>query len=509
MLIVTSAVQLEKEMSLSILQDRTLGQSHKPKPNGARSMAGLGVFMVAAAAIAVLTLALRGLPDALFSWDAAPLAITGFLLTVFLCVAIAGRSAEANSFRGVAFTLWWFLLGSQVFFLRFGTSESAYLEQFSFEAYAELIFWVALCLGLLIATIRNPCYLKNMFVGPYKWLTFYGLVCLGSVVLSPRPAFSLAWAFKLALGILILNLIASLIATPYDLRAFLNVTFWGFAFLTFAPILQTLSDPATAFENGRLGGSVVPDAQSALAGTFLLLVLTFYAIRPRRWLFFVGGLAVVAMLLPGGKAAIAAAILAGFLFFFLQRRFGAVAGIGAAFSSIAILLFLFTPLGSYVKFYASSGQAASLTGRTGLWDAAVPAIRQKVLLGHGFVASKFVAQRLEGLPFKAGHLHNGLLETAYNNGLVGLLLMIAINFVIVRALIRVLRRHPVSSAFYQLAAGGLAVYVNLLINALFNASFGGRVLAPFLMLMALLFYSERLATFSERQLELPDHAAQD
>lgn len=464
------------------------------------------MILIASAAVAVLALALRGLPDSFFSWDAAPLVITGFLLTVFLCVAVASRSAQAGSFRSVAFTLWWFLLGSQVFFLRFGTSESAYLEQFSFEAYAELIFWVALCLGLLIATIRSPHYLKSMFTGPYKWLTLYGLICLGSVVLSPRPAFSLAWAFKLGLGILILNLITSLIAMPYDLHSFLKVTFWGFAFLTFFPILQTLSDPATAFEHGRLGGSVVPDAQSALAGTFLLLVLTVYSLRPRRWLLFIGGLAVAAMLLPGGKAAIAAAILSGFLFFFLQRRFGALAGLGMAFMSIAVLLFLFTPLGSYVRFYSSSGQASSLSGRTGLWNAALPAIRQKLLLGHGFVASKFISQRLEGLPFQAGHLHNGFLEAAYNNGLIGLVLIIAVNLVIVRAFIRVLRRQPVSSAFYQLAAGGLAVYVNLLVNALFNASFGGRVLSPFLMLVALLPFSERLATFSERSWESPGYA---
>jgi O-antigen ligase len=96
-------------------------------------------------------------------------------------------------------------------------------------------------------------------------------------------------------------------------------------------------------------------------------------------------------------------------------------------------------------------------------------------------------------------MHNGFLEALYNTGVIGFVLIVAIHVVIVRNLLRVVRRASPADYLYQLGVGCFAIYVNLLINGFANASFGGRALHPFMLLLALVVISNKLAglTFTE------------
>jgi len=89
-------------------------------------------------------------------------------------------------------------------------------------------------------------------------------------------------------------------------------------------------------------------------------------------------------------------------------------------------------------------------------------------------------------------MHNGFLEALYNNGLIGLVLIVMVHVVIVRNLWKTLRSNAVSPRAQRLAVGSTAVYTNLLINGMFNATFSGRAGAPFMMLLALVIISARL-----------------
>jgi len=93
-------------------------------------------------------------------------------------------------------------------------------------------------------------------------------------------------------------------------------------------------------------------------------------------------------------------------------------------------------------------------------------------------------------------MHNSFLETVYNNGLVGLWLVLMINFVIVRNLWRTVC-DSVSPELRYLAVGALAAYINLLINAMCNATFGGRPDANYLMLIAMVVISTQLLRMSQ------------
>ena len=122
----------------------------------------------------------------------------------------------------------------------------------------------------------------------------------------------------------------------------------------------------------------------------------------------------------------------------------------------------------------------------------MPAIQQKPILGHGYLASTFVEFQVNSVQWAASHLHNGFVEVLYNNGLIGLVLIVMINVVIVRNLLRVLRRAPSTSAIYRVGAGCLALYAHLLINGFFNSSFGGKARPPFMLLMGLVLVSGKL-----------------
>jgi O-antigen ligase len=111
---------------------------------------------------------------------------------------------------------------------------------------------------------------------------------------------------------------------------------------------------------------------------------------------------------------------------------------------------------------------------------------------------------MPGTPFQAGHMHNGFLEALYNNGLIGLFLMLMIHVVIVRNLWKTMRGE-VSPRAQRLAIGSMAIYTNLLINGMFNATFSGRANSQFMLLLAMVIVSIRLVreVKPSRMLERP------
>lgn len=236
---------------------------------------------------------------------------------------------------------------------------------------------------------------------------------------------------------------------------------------------------------------------SASAGTLLLMCLTLYS-RAGNWglkkaAVVVAGVSFVIMVVAGGKAGIVAGLISGIVFFVLRKGFGSAAAFVAGALVLGYVAIMLSPMSRYLQNYVQDDQVSTLTGRTDLWEVAVPAILEKPIIGHGYVASAFVSVQVSGIPWEAGHLHNGFLEVLYNNGIIGFFLILAIHLVLIRNLWRVIRKGDPSEYIYQLGVGCFGIYVNLLINGLANASFGGRAWHPFMLLLALVVVSEKLA----------------
>jgi O-antigen ligase len=473
----------------STVAPRTL--VHASEQAGLRLSRVFGVAVLCAMAALFMFL----LPAAFISEDMIAVIAVGTALLLLLSISLSLSKAQAHHPRNVLFVVWWILLSSEEFFIRWNTSENTFAGQLSPAAYAEAGVWILVFLVLPIITIRSSRYFHLMLSGQYKWLTLFGLVCLLSCAYSPQMMFSLAWAFKLLLIILLLVMCSSQISRPEDLRLFLIATLWGFAFLAIEPVIRASFGPGAMYEEGRLGNVISPTGLSAVAGTLFLLSLTVGSAMRKAWVWTFRIAGVLIMLVAGGKAAIFAGVLSGLLFFLLQKRYMAVLGLLAVVSGVASCVYLLTPISEYLQEYSRTGQLLTLTGRSRLWEVTIPEILNRLWLGHGYVASKFIALQVEGVSWDAGHTHNGFLEVLYNNGLVGLVIFLLINAAIVRNLVTVIRNTNVSTAFNQIAVGCTVIYANLIANGLLNASFGGRAGGPFMMLLALVVISERLMYF--------------
>jgi O-antigen ligase len=96
---------------------------------------------------------------------------------------------------------------------------------------------------------------------------------------------------------------------------------------------------------------------------------------------------------------------------------------------------------------------------------------------------------------EAGHIHNSYLEVLYNNGIVGLIPILAINIIITVNLGRVVRR-PGSQEIRYYAAGALALFVHLQVWGLTAMTFGSTADLRFMTFLALLLLSEVLKSES-------------
>jgi len=338
--------------------------------------------------------------------------------------------------------------------------------------------------------VRRPDYIRGLWSKPYRWLALFGLICVASTYYTPQPLFALAWAFKLMLVIVIVKTSASFLQSTKDLTTFFQVTLLGFLLLSVVPLAIALINP-TYSDDGRLG-NIAPDGLSAMGGTLFLIALMLFSMSRKRWLVPVALVGLTVMIFAGGKTAIAAGIVCGLLYFLLQGRLIPAMGLIAGLLASGAFIMAFTPLGHHLAWYLSSGQLSSLSGRAHLWKTVVPEIWQRPFIGHGYLASRFVALQVEKVPFGAPHMHNGFLEVLYNDGIVGLLVMSMIHIVIVTNLVKSFRRSRSTRDLHLFTIGCVVLYVNLLVNGLFNASFGGRAEAPFMLLLALVAISENL-----------------
>lgn len=468
-------------------------RGHRPARTATRSslVTLLGFCVVLAGSLAGFAL----LPASLLSIsNGIALSIgTFFLLACMVCFRRFVFTADAVF--PIAIFCWWCLIVSEQVFVRKGLSEMDLSGHFSGSAYSEFTLWVVIFCAIMAVLVKHG--MSRAALRPMKWPLLFALLAIGSCVLSPTPAFSLAWAFKLFVSVLILTVCAGAVADPHKQWTFFQSIFWAYVVLVFMPLLTALTHPSTLFGWRGFDGSLPPEFRlntnihpvdlAQHAGLLVLLGLTLHALDRRRSRLVVVWLASAVMILAVGKAAILSCFLCALLFFLLQRRFGAGAGWLVSLVVLATVALLFTPIGSYFQQYKQDDDAATLTGRTQLWDLALPAIEQQPLLGHGFMSSKYIAEAVDA-DWDAGQLHNAFLEVLYNNGCLGLTLVLAMNVCILRNT-WVALRHSRSSETRALVSGTLAIYFFLLLNGLVEPTFGGRPSCVFMVFEGLVVLS--------------------
>jgi len=457
---------------------------------------------IAAAVLLTLgtMLAVRAATEAILDTETIAVVIVTLIFLGLLAFTAGYSRARGDKTGWLIFLVWCLLLISEEVF-SYNTDIVTLAEgNFSNGAYAQAAIWLVATFGLFMIVIKHPQYLRGLFSGDYKWVSWIAVVSVLSCAYALNPKFSLAWALKLALGAVILHVCARQITEVDDLAAFLKMTIIAMTFLIVMPTLRSLlvADPSGTYGTRELEQRFRegPTGLSAIAGTLAVMCMTLYSARNRKWPLWVAGLSLILMIVAGGKAGIIVGIVSGIMFYAMQKRVGAVIGYVAVISVILIGALLFTPLGDYLQSYQASGEGATLSGRTALWAFVTPAIKQSPIIGHGFISSRFLGVLNPDMPWKAGHMHNGLVEAMYNNGLIGLTLILLIHGVIVRNLRRAMRA-AASAEIHTMAVGAMAVWINLFLNGMFNATFAGRPDAPYLILIATVIISIKILQFAQ------------
>lgn len=459
------------------------------------------------AGIIVLTALVIGFgPGWLMSDGSLKTLIAVSLFAAPLCVVLALAKAHALSASQTAFRLallvWWYLLISDALFDRISNVQGTYQGQYSIDAYGEVVTWLAAFVVLVMISLTNADYLYELFSGSYKWASLYVLSGLLAVTYSPSPAYSAGWWFKLFVIALTLRLCLSGMNSIENVRAFLWASLWGLVVAVALPLSRALADPLTMFEGvgGRLNAD--PVVLSVTSSCILILALTLNATRRHVWLNFVMLASVLTMILSAGKTGILAGVISAAAFFLLQRRVASGLAVIAGVGLIGMLVIMtVTPVGNYFLHYSGG---ATLTGRTDIWQMALPKIRQHPLLGHGYLASKFMWVNMSGPFAEVGHLHNGFMETLYNQGLVGLVCLLGLhgsilaNLLLARKTSLKLHSRLDISVLNVLVVGSFCLYLDLLINGLFTVAFGGRPTAHFMMFFGVLAWSIALRALAVR-----------
>ena len=458
------------------------------------------------AGFAILVALVVGLgPDWIISDTALKTMTATALLLVPLCLVLAvakakGATAGELTFA-VALLLWWSLLISDQWFDRASDAENLYQAQYSVDAYGEVVTWLIAFLILALISFAKPDYLRTLTVGSYKWVTLFVLSSLIASAYSPSRSYSFGWWCKLFVVALVLALCTSCMEKISQMRAFLWSTMWGLLLVCMLAIGAALSDPTTLFAGieGRLNAD--PVVLSGTASCLLIVSLILNSLHGRVWLKLISLFAVVVTIISFGKTGIVAGAISASIFFMLQRKLASsilvLVGVGAL---AAVLVATITPLGNYFSSYHGG---AKLSGRTEIWKMALPAIKQKPILGHGYLASKFLFKDQRKVD-AASHLHNGFLDTLYNSGAIGLGLLLALHGTILANLFRA-RKHLSAWKGKEtddlrqaniLLMGCFALYLDLLIYGCFTPAFGGRMTDHFMVFLSIVGMSMALERFA-------------
>jgi O-antigen ligase len=409
-----------------------------------------------------------------------------FFIALCLARPLSGRTlaGEREAFLSSALEIWIFLMISQVIFTHPQTTASAAQGHVDPSAFLQALSWILSAGALGLITWSRPAYLKRLFVGPLKWASIFVIVAVISCPISPKPAYSLALAFKLGLIVLTLCGMGEAIENEKGLSRLFAALFVAMLLIVTKAFIMPFLGPDSNLRNGRLPMVGL----SGTAGVLLLLCLLFFFLKKNLLFLMFAMYAVVVMMIAGNKGGMAASFVSLMMFFVLLKRPAQALAVSFGFAIILALAIAFTPLGHSLQKYSQEGNGGTLTGRTNLWADAWPNIKSHPILGNGYRASRFLSEEVPGAFQEAGNMHNSFLEVLYNNGLAGLISILVMNVLIVINLKEVILRPPSLHLRYY-AAGALALQTHLIVWGLVAVTFGGAPDDRFMTFFAILLIS--------------------
>lgn len=302
------------------------------------------------------------------------------------------------------------------------------------------IYRVALIgtVGLILVgafSLRQRAGIDNLFRGLIGWLTAYAVVCVLSTFWSVYPAWTLYKSVEYLITVALIAAVVGSVRTTREFKALFDWTWLLIGLVLVSVWLGLIYSP----EEARLRGvgllgtqlqGVFPRVAANSVGELGALIGIVSFVRflygkgsSRRFYLSVFAIAIVTLVLSQSRSPLTGFLLAIPLILFLDGR------ISLLLVALTIPLVLsFTPLGDTFWEFFRRGQTEELflsfTGRVYWWQAALPMVKENLLLGHGaYAAGRFlVAKEFDAT---LSSLHSTWVEVFIGAGIVGLLLLLA------------------------------------------------------------------------------------
>ena len=266
------------------------------------------------------------------------------------------------------------------------------------------------------------------------------LLALASAIWSIDPRRSLQTSGTL----LLTGLVALDISLSYDLKRQLK------ALCLVLALVMVLSVAVEVFLPGFVPGGADQVDADAWHGVFVaknnfgrtccLFVTAFITFYKNRWIRILAvasgaGLAVLSQSVSAlGYIALMVMIVASWSIFKWKPTLRAMGIIGISTTVAVAMGYAFSHAAQLTPMV---GKDPHLSKRIDLWELSVDAIRQRPLLGYGFVAfwnpdSQPAARIREELNWEAPHAHNGYLEILLGLGVLGLALYAVLFIILIR-----------------------------------------------------------------------------
>ena len=326
----------------------------------------------------------------------------------------------------------WFLLYLSTLVWR--VRDQGAIQQNPLDAYAFLrIIPETIVFGWLMVRFSRRenifAWLRSLFGGVPRWLTFFALACIASTLWSVYPAWTLFKSLEYMLDLWVLAAVLSTVVSLEDFRSLFRWT-WAILAVELAWVwIQIPLWPADSFEDGRLKGFFPSTAYNYVGQSgAIFAILAFCRLLPARdtkrenipfsSIVFLGGIAT--LLACQTRNTIAAFGFAVLVVLVLTKRkwmivAGAVAGAAA---------FFLTPLGEVAMTYLQRDQSRQameeMTGRAELWSYAWQQFLAHPFTGMGaYAAGRFFIMTKIGKD--TASLHSDWVELLVGVGLMGLI----------------------------------------------------------------------------------------
>ena len=362
----------------------------------------------------------------------------------------------------------------------------AFGGDFGPRAQVQLVVILGLVLAAVWLWLSTPGTVAALRRAPLNYFAVYGGIVLVSLLYTPDKTWAAYAALKLFQAFLVVGVLAVLVRSTEHLKQLINVMLAATAVVMLVYLFDVVSGNAVPDNVARPTTRWIhANGASIITFTFAVIMAARFFTAPSRRAARTAGLLMcfgaLVGFIAGGKTALAGAVVAVFLILVVTMikqpsrfKFGRLMLIGLGLVAVlAIVASLNVGIAAHLRIYTEDEyrNAADLTGRVPVWQAAIQGGLERPIWGHGYMSTFAIG--LEGRFWTAGQAHNTFVQTFFDLGLVGLVAMLAIYAGAWWSVLRQsLRRGPPDDRWrlsVQLL-GGLAI---LSVDSLAETPFGG------------------------------------